>query len=367
MGRVTPERLRTFVETLLASLGATEETASRTATSLADADLHGQYTHGAYRVELYRRMIADGALDPTATPRVSAETSTTAQIDGQLAFGQVVGRKAVDVLTEKTKQAGVAAVGVRDATHLGRIGEWATRVAEEGLLFAGFVNTQGGAQTVAPAGSADRRLSTNPIAFAVPTGEALAFPLVHDMATSQVSHGKVFVHREEGKPLPDAWTADRDGGSVTDPTAFENGAGALLPLGGRAAGYKGFGLAVVAELFAGTLGDAPVAGSSTADWFSNAAAFIAIDPSVFTSQDAHEDRVRALVEHLRAASATEGVPTGHGATGDETLLPGEPEYRAATRQATEGIELPSGVAATLREVAADLRLTESVPAALADE
>lgn len=70
---------------------------------------------------------------------------------------------------------------------------------------------------------------------------------------------------------------------VRDPDAFERGVGALLPLGGRATGHKGFGMAVAAELFAGLIGDAPVAGSQDPAGL-NAATFIAIDPLTFTTE-----------------------------------------------------------------------------------
>ena len=76
-------------------------------------------------------------------------------------------------------------------------------------MFAAFVNSQGGSRTVAPAGSATRRLATNPIAFGIPSFDALEFDLVLDMATSQVAHGKIREREATGDPIPEGWTRTR--------------------------------------------------------------------------------------------------------------------------------------------------------------
>ncbi|NHN61667.1 MULTISPECIES: Ldh family oxidoreductase [Halorussus] len=85
---------------------------------------------------------------------------------------------------------------------------------------------------------------------------ALAYRLEQfglDVATSQVAHGKIRERAASGDPVPPDWTVTEPGEPETDAAAFEDGSGALLPLGGTASGYEGFGLAVVAELFADRL------------------------------------------------------------------------------------------------------------------
>jgi len=76
----------------------------------------------------------------------------------------------------------VAVVGVREAAHLGRIGAFADRVANEGFLFVALVSIPGN-MPVAPPGTAQRQFGTNPVAFGVPTFDALPYPVVLDMAT----------------------------------------------------------------------------------------------------------------------------------------------------------------------------------------
>lgn len=362
MPRVDAATLEAFAGDVLRGMGASDHVAERVAASLVDADRVGHTSHGVLRLPWYAEMVDAGRIDPTATPAVAEGEGATAAIDGRHAFGQVVAREAVAELVTRTREHGVAAVGFRDATHVGRLGEWAERTTAEGFAFAAFLNTQGGSLTVTPPGAAERTLAANPVAFGLPTRDVLDFDVVLDMATSQVAHGKIRERAHTGEALPEAWTTFADGDPVRDAQAFEDGAGALLPLGGRASGYKGFGLTVVAELFAALVGDALVAGQGD-DYCDNAGAFLAVDPRRFSGEDAAEERIAALAAHLQAVDPSPDVPVGHGAKGDEPLLPGEAEHRARQQAATEDeIDVPERVVDSVRDLAAERGV--DVPAAL---
>jgi uncharacterized oxidoreductase len=369
MTTIQPDALRDFGARLLAELGCPAEDAAMVADSLVGADLRGHTSHGVLRIPTYGAMIEDGALVPDATPAVTRRTENTALVDGNLAFGQLVGRRAVDVLVEMAHAGVIAGVGIRNATHLGRLGEWAERVTAEGLLFVSFVNTSGGGLVVAPAGSTTRTFSTNPLTYGVPTFGRLPFPLVLDMATSQVAHGKLDAYEADGRSIPDEWAVDEDGAPLTDPAAmgeFREGhpRGAIRPLGGTAAGYKGTGLAVMAELFAGLLGGGPVVGQRDPEsWFSNGAAFLAIDPTAFSDRETMAAQVEAVAREFRSAGSDPDVPVGAGARGDDPLLPGEAEYRTRRDRSEAGIPLPAEVRVALSDLAA----AHDVENPLADE
>ena len=91
-------------------------------------------------------------------------------------------------------------------------------------------------------------LSTNPIAAAIPAGEEA--PIVLDMATTVAAYGKVKAKAQRGEMMPEGWMMDRLGQPLLDPKRSEEGF--LLPIGG----YKGYGLALVVGLLAGTLNGA---------------------------------------------------------------------------------------------------------------
>ncbi|WP_255197612.1 Ldh family oxidoreductase [Halorarius litoreus] len=360
MTTVEPAELRTFATRLLADLGAPDDVAEMVAASLVDADLKGHTSHGVLRIPTYQDMIDDDALVPDETPAIIREDETTAVVDGRLAYGQVVGRLATHVLVEKAHRAGLAAVGIRNGTHLGRMGEWAERATEDGLIFSSFVHSSGGGLVTALAGTADRTFSTNPVTYGVPTFDRLPFPLVLDMASSQVAHGKIQEYEAAGRTLPGEWALSPDGEPLTDPeelSEFQEAEdwGALRPLGGTTAGYKGTGLAVIVEMLAGLLGGGPVIGQrDPSSWFSNGATFLAIDPERFSDRATMAAKVESMATQFRAAESLPNVPVGDGARGDDPLLPGEAEYLTAQERADGGVPLPERVVEALTAVAADL-------------
>src|SRR5260370_19408126 len=102
----------------------------------------------------------------------------------------------------------------------------------------------GNANHLPPWGGLDMLLSTNPIAVAIPAGRHT--PIVLDMATTVAAYGKVKAKAQRGETMPEGWMIDREGRPLTDPRRAAEGF--LLPIGG----YKGYGLALVFCLLAGT-------------------------------------------------------------------------------------------------------------------
>ena len=95
-------------------------------------------------------------------------------------------------------QNGLSAVTLRNAGHVGRVGDWAKMAAEAGLVSIHFVNASGSV-LVAPYGGVQRRFSTAPYCVGVPRpGQD---PLVLDFATSIVAEGKVLVASQGGKKI----------------------------------------------------------------------------------------------------------------------------------------------------------------------
>lgn len=359
MPRIDPNSLESFVTNLVHELGVSRGDAGDIAASLVAADLCGHSSHGVRQIpSKYVPEIAEGKIDPAADPVIEREDAGSALIDGRWAFGQVVGRMAVDAGVEKASEHGVGVVGLKNTSHIGRVGEWAERAAAEDMALVAFVCNPG-SQYVAPAGSADRRLSTNPIAIGLPTFDALDFDLVLDIATSQVAHGKIKQRATEGTPLPEEWVIDASGESLTDGARFEDGGeGAMVPLGGTIAGYKGFGLSVMTELLAANVSDGFVSGQSDTAW-GNHAAFQVLDLTRFTTREAVRERVLAFREYLDETTFSSDIPTGAGAKGENAMLPGEPEYRTARRHRDEGIPFSEEDVALLRELAVDNGLADA--------
>src|SRR5581483_5904674 len=123
-------------------------------------------------------------------------------------------------------------------------GEYVTQAADAGLIALLVVSGARPGGLVAPYGSRQRILGTNPIAFAIPAGSYP--PLVADFSTAAVAEGKVRVALAKGEKIPPTWVVDRDGKPTTDPAKLYDG-GALLTFGE----HKGFALALLADVLAG--------------------------------------------------------------------------------------------------------------------
>lgn len=351
MPRIQRSELESFTEALLAGLGTLESLAPDVAESLVTADLRGHSSHGVRQlVSKYADEIDEGKIDPTAVPRLDREGGPWALVDGNHAFGQLAARLAVDTAVERADEYGIGLASLKRVSHIGRVGEFAERACQEGKAFVGFVSTPA-TTWVAPPGSDQRRFSTNPISLGVPTFDALEFPFVADLSTAQVAHGKIKERAASGDSVPDEWIVGEGGETLTDPVAFEeDGEGAMLPLGGRTAGYKGFNLSVLSELLTSNISDGSVSGMSDVIW-GNHATFVAVDLETFTTRERIAERASSMAEYVRSSDYSADLSSGAAARGEETLLPGEAEYGATLECEAEGIPFSSADTAALAELA----------------
>src|SRR5436305_5957701 len=324
---LTADSLRDLARRMVAALNAPPDEALLIADSLVDSNLAGHDSHGVLRLEQYARMVRDGHIIPGARTEIVHETAATALVDGNWNFGQVVAFRAVEIGMRKAREAGTAVVSVRNANHLGRLGEFTLKAARDGFIAIAGINNHGRGNLVAPWGGSDGRLATNPISIATPGPER---PLLLDITTSVVAEGKVRLKRNAGQPVPAGWLVDSRGEPTTDPQDLYNAPrGAILPFGGIA-GHKGYGLSVMIDVLAGALSGA---GCSQADAprLGNAMFLNVIDIEQFLPLEAFKRHVAVLIEHVRASPPAPGF--------DEVLMPGEVEAREEERRRRDGIAI----------------------------
>src|ERR1700754_4429187 len=258
MVTIKVDNLINFVAEVFGHAESSPQEARRIATYLTTANLTGHDSHGVIRVPVYIRWKKMGSVVPDQTVDLVVDTPPLAVVDGKFGYGQTVAPVAVKIGIEKCKKVGLAAVALRNAGHIGRVGDWAEAAAAEGLVSVHFVNAAG-SLLVAPYGGVEKRLSTAPYCVGVPReGEA---PIVLDFATSVVAEGKVLVASRGGKKLPKGALVDADGSLSEDPTVLygpftadgprdhTKGTGAIRAFGD----HKGSGLAFICELLGGAL------------------------------------------------------------------------------------------------------------------
>lgn len=342
---ISPDRLRSFVTAIFHAAGCGPEEAACVASHLVEANLVGHDSHGVIRVPSYVNWLRDGRVLAGRTIQVVFENDVIAVVDGQFGFGQSIGEQATRLGIEKSARHGVAVVALRNAGHLGRIGDWPLMAAQAGRLSLHFVNTTGAGILVAPFGGINRRLSANPIAAGVPvTGQA---PLLLDISACTIAEGKIRVALNKGVAVPEGCIIDATGQPTTDPRVFyADPPGAILPI----AGHKGYGLGILCEVLAGALTGGGCSNPANAGRVINGMLSIYLDPSRFQDDAAFSGELQRFIAWVK--SSAKASPDG------EILMPGEIEERTKARRLRDGIEIDETTWSQLQATAAGVGLGE---------
>jgi uncharacterized oxidoreductase len=349
MPTLPADGLTDFAVRLLTAGGLGADEAALVAHSLVGANLRGHDSHGVMRIpsylEFYRRGEAVAGAELTAIRR----TPTIFVGDAHWGFGQTQAQRLTRTLVEMAKASGVAVGTLVRACHIGRLGEYCEMAAVDGLVSMIMVNTHGHARRVAPPGGKAPRLGTNPLAIGVPTAEG---PLILDFGTSATAEGKVRVKRIAGQLCPDGWLLDSEGRPTNDPhTLYANPPGTIRPMGGDQA-YKGFGLGLMIEIFAGALSGGVCIREVPINQIGNCVFMMVIDPAQLGGAEHFAKEVTDLAAFVRSCPRIEGV--------NEILLPGDPERRMLAARSAEGIPLDEGNWGELVKLAGQLGV--AVPA-----
>jgi uncharacterized oxidoreductase len=339
------EPLTRFVQALFQASGVTPDEAVRVATSLVDANLCGHDSHGAIRVVQYLDAIADGRLKPGAPFTVVKETAAVLVVDGGRGLGQVQAHRLLERLIPRAQALGLAAGTLKHCGHIGRLGEYAEAAARAKMAFMATVNNHGFGRGVAPPGGIEPRIGTNPLCIGIPTQHE---PVVVDIGTSVVAEGKVRVAFNKGQQVPPGWLLDAEGRPTTDPgVLYKDPRGSILPLGGNQA-YKGFGIGLVLDMFAGGFSGAPCSTPGAPNLSANAVFFLVLDIAQFAGAEHFLRETTNLAQNVRGCPKAAGV--------EEILLPGDPERRSKAARIKDGIPLDDGTWGQLVAVAQKLNV-----------
>lgn len=353
MVRMESGRMRELTETIFRRLAVPEAEVRVLADTLMEASLSGYPSHGVMRIPRYVHGIRCGDIVPGASIEVVDETLSVARLDAHQAPGPVSAVHAVRLAMEKAAATGVGVVTVVNGNDVARLGSYLDAPVRAGFLLLMAANDAGGNPAVAPWGGVQPFLSTNPIAAGIP--RAGGAPILIDMSTAVASEGQVRMRRNRGEPTPAGWLIGADGAPTTDPNRYwaVPKEAALLPLGGLAAGHKGFALGILVEALAGALSGAGCSAGLMGIPDRNGLFVLALDPERFGSRADFEERIADF------ASAVKQVRTAPDV--EEIALPGEGTARERTRHLAEGVSIDGPTWAQLRNIMASLSITGFVP------
>lgn len=343
--RFSEDELACFVNQLFEAAGVGSEDAAQASRALLLADLRGVESHGVARIPGYIRRLRGGMIDPDAELTVDRETASTIAFNGNNGLGLTLARRAMARCIAKAEESGICMATVRRSNHFGIAGSYALMAAEQGL--GGMAMTNSSA-IVVPMFGKEPMLGTNPLAFAVPTGN---LPFCLDMSTSTVAFGKIEIARRAGLPIPQGWGLDVEGRPTTDPTLVQG----LTPLGGSSemSGHKGYGLGLMVEIFCSHLASNTWSHQIGASYVSNAPtegtghAFVAWRIDAFRDLDEFKADMDAMMDKLRDSAVSDDTP------GKQVLIPGDPESESERRNRQLGIPVRRAVLHQMAEVAGE--------------
>jgi len=352
---ITPsaDNVRTQIHSLLRAWGMSETQAKLSADVMVDTDLSGVDSHGISMLMDYNKSRISGRLNLNAVPRVVNDRGVTALVDADAGLGHAAAVMGMELAIERAQKHGVGMVCVRNSHHFGAAGYYVRLAANAGLI--GFCTSATRSINTVPTRGRLPLLGTNPIAFAAPANKNP--PFVLDMATSSVAANKVKVYELRGDEIPAGWVMDENAKPVTDPTLAmdiltrrpKEIGGGLAPLGGtpEMSSHKGYGLAMMVHILAGTLSGASFSPIRTQtqrpeDPDNLGHFFCAIDPGAFRDPEDFKDDLDAVIDTLH------GTPPADPE--HKVLVHGELEEQSRKTRLAQGIPIPPTLADHIKKL-----------------
>ena len=344
--------------------GVPEEDAAICADVLLESDRRGIESHGCNRFKpIYIDRIVNGTLLPVTNLEIVKETPTTIVADAHDGMGMVAAHRVMTRLIEKARTYGMAGGAIRNSTHYGIAGYWATMASRQGMIGLTGTNAR---PSIAPTFGVENMLGTNPLTFALPTDEE--FPFCIDCATSIVQRGKIEVDARLGEPVPAGMVVAADGSTVTDAQVIlqmlVDGTAALAPLGGgpgdEMCGYKGYGYATVVEILSAALAGGQfmkaltgVAEDGSPQMYHLGHFFFVVDPEAFAGRETFERVAGDICRELRASKKAPGY--------DRIYTAGEKEWLVWQERRERGVPVGESVQAEILQVRDELGLSYHFP------
>lgn len=328
MPKFEASALRGYCVAVLTASGVERSCAEAVSDALIDAELTGVSTHGVSRLAVYMQRMNAGVMSRENNIRVVQEAPSTVVVDAGNSLGAAAAKFAMEKCIAKAEETGCCFASVRNSNHFGTAAYYTRLAAEQDMIGFACTNLKG---KIAPFGSAEPYMGTNPISIAAPSED---LPVVLDMAPSVVALGKLILAQKLGKSIPLGWALDKDGNPTTDPA--EGRAGSLVPIGGA----KGSGLAIMVDVLCGILSGGPY-GPHLHDLYvmdepQGVSHFVgAIDIVHFIDPSTFKSALSAMAQEIKELKKADGV--------EEIFLPGERSGRKARENAVNGIEVPQPV------------------------
>lgn len=308
---------RAFARQCCLAAGASQEVAQALAEATVSAHAHGLASVGFEHLPDYLSGFASGRIACAAQPLITQVAPAMIRSDACQGIAQLGFDQAFGALCDNSRQLGISLFAQHNGFTCGELGYYTRRLAAEGLVALAFCN---GPPLLTVLGQRQPMYSTNPLAFAAPSGDGRQ--VLIDQASSATAFVNILKAAQAGEAIPAGWAVDAQGAATL--SAREAMHGALLAFGGS----RGANIALMVEVLAGCVGggnwslDAPDFRSG-AQSPGSGLLVIAIAPHLLDEQ--FESRLAQQMQRLAALGIHH---------------PGQAKQQAYARALNEGIRLP---------------------------
>jgi L-2-hydroxycarboxylate dehydrogenase (NAD+) len=308
--------------------GYNAEEAAAAARFCHQASLHGIRTHNgikALHLDEHFGSKAGGCKPGAVIEKLPSKYKAVQRWNANRKLGMATAFEAMDTAMLLADEFGVGIVAVDNAFHYLWGGGYVIDAADKGYI--AYTNCTAALAEVVPFQGKFPTLGTNPHSWGFPTRDAIGYPICVDWATSTVATGRIQQFAREGKQLGAGWAVDKDGVETRDPAAVA----ALLPFGA----HKGYGLALIDELYAAFIGGSlptirnrwdkvPAGEKGTCTFYFQCIRPDALACDDFACKRSQKENVKAVIADI----------LGHG--NEKSMLPGQIEAESAALSKKHG-------------------------------
>jgi LDH2 family malate/lactate/ureidoglycolate dehydrogenase len=332
--RYDANALRDHARAVLLNAGLASRYADDVARTLVEGDLLGHDTHGLALLPRYVGEIEAEMMTRDGQPVVVSDRAGALLWDGCRLPGPALVHAGIDALIPRAHELGSATLVIRRSHHIACLAAYLLRATDSNLVML-LTSSDPSVRSVAPFGGTSPLFTPNPIALGVPTSGT---PLLIDISASLTTNAMCARLHRNGQLFDEPWMLDAQGEASRDPgVLFDEPPGTILPLGGLAAGHKGFALALLIEALTGGL--AGFGRADPAEGWGATVFMMLFDPAAFGGVDALHRQMDWLGDACR-----NDAPRRH----DEPVrLPGERAMARRADQLAHGVRLHPAVADAL--------------------
>ena len=319
--KIEISKLKELSQAVLLANGISSEDAGIVINHLLDEELLGKHSHGFIRLPAIVNSIKH--FNGKSKLKCDQASDFAMRITTENTLGLVAAYRTAEHTVSIAKEKGIAlvsSIGYKGTT--GALGYYARMMANKGLI--GIISCSS-EYAVAPWGSKDAILGTNPIAIAIPNGDD---PIISDFSTAAMTYGDLMLAVKEGREVPYGIVLDSEGKPSHNPNDADNGC--QLPM----AKHKGYALGLAIEILAGLFIGAK-AGKDAVDG-SDGIIMLAVKPNLFVSKNQYLDNLASLIKEIKNSTLA--------FESSEIRIPGENSVKKIKKARELGIcELPDVV------------------------